>query len=81
MSSKNIASSIKFAIREITEKPLRQLEDQTNINIKDQKISPIVYQTWSDKYFGRTHFNSLKKFRSLNPDLSFKIFVPSITAD
>ena len=74
MSPKNIASSIKFAIREITEKPLRQLEDQTNTNIKDQKISPIVYQTWSDKYFGRTHFNSLKKFRSLNPDLSFKIY-------
>ena len=74
MSLKNIASSIKFAIREITEKPLRQLEDQTNTNIKDQKISPIVYQTWSDKYFGRTHFNSLKKFRSLNPDLSFKIY-------
>ena len=38
MSLKNIASSIKFAIREITEKPLRQLEDQTNTNIKDQKI-------------------------------------------
>ena len=74
MSLKNIASSIKFAIREITEKPLRHLEDQTSTNIKDQKISPIVYQTWSDKYFGRTHFNSLKKFRSLNPDLSFKIY-------
>ena len=74
MSLKNIASSIKFAIREITEKPLQYLDDQINANIKDQKISPIVYQTWSDKYFGRTHFNSLKKFRSLNPDLSFKIY-------
>ena len=60
MSLKNIASSIKFAIREITEKPLQHLEDQTNTNIKDQKISPIVYQTWSDKYFGRTHFNFKK---------------------
>ena len=38
MSLKNIASSIKFAIREITEKPLRHLEDQTSTNIKDQKI-------------------------------------------
>ena len=38
MSLKNIASSIKYAIREITEKPLRQLEDQTNTNLKDQKM-------------------------------------------
>lgn len=74
MSLKNFASSVKFAIREITEKPLRYLEDQINKNIKDQKISPVVHQTWFDKYFGRTHFNSLKKFRSLNPDLSFKIY-------
>ena len=74
MSLKNIANSLKFAMREITEKPLRYLEDQINAKIKDQKISPIVHQTWTDKYFGRTHFNSLKNFRSLNPDLNFKIY-------
>lgn len=74
MNLKNISSSIKFAIREITEKPLQYLEDQINTNNKDQKITPVVYQTWINKYFGKTHFNSLKKFRSLNPDLSFKIF-------
>ena len=72
MTLKNIANSLKFAVREITEKPLRYLEDQINTKIKDQKISPIVHQTWTDKYFGRTHFNSLTNFRSLNPDLTFK---------
>ena len=74
MTLKNIANFLKFAAREITEKPLLYLEDQINTKIKDQKISPIVHQTWTDKYFGRTHFNSLKNFRSLNPDLTFKSY-------
>lgn len=74
MTLKNIANSIKYTLREITEKPLIYLEDQIVTKKIDQKITPIVYQTWLEKYFGKTHFKSLKKFRSLNPDLSFKIF-------
>ena len=49
-------------MREITEKPLRYLDDQIYTKTKDQKISPIVHQTWTDKYFGRTHFQFSEKF-------------------
>ena len=74
MTSIKIINSIKFSLREFTERPLMYLEDQIIKSKLQQNIPPMVYQTWIEKYFGRTHFNSLKNFRSLNPDLSFKIY-------
>ena len=42
MTLKNIANSIKYALREITETPLIYLEDQIITKKIDQKITPIV---------------------------------------
>ena len=60
MSLKNIASSIKYAIREITEKPLRYLDDQINANIKDQKIKDelknLTNHAFDDNVFGAPTF-------------------------
>ena len=65
---------IKNNIRKITEYPLIEIEDQLAIRPPKQKISPIVHQTWIDKKFGRTHAKSIKNFRKLNQNLSFKIY-------
>ena len=65
---------IKNNIRKITEYPLIEIEDQLAIRPPKQKISPIVHQTWIDKKFGRTHAKSIRNFRKLNQNLSFKIY-------
>ena len=74
MSVDNNFKFIKNNIRKITEYPLIEIEDQLAIRPPKQKISPIVHQTWIDKKFGRTHAKSIKNFRKLNQNLSFKIY-------
>lgn len=58
------------------EYPLGELEGDTVFSIEksvevEQGIPPIVYQTWKDNKFGKTHLQSLKKFRERNKDLQF----------
>ncbi len=74
MILKKIGSSLKFYIREISEKPFQTLEDQIVDCELNQLINPIVHQTWVGRKFGKSHYKSLKDFRSLNPDLTFKIY-------
>tara|TARA_Y200000002_G_scaffold304213_1_gene259803 strand:- start:863 stop:1675 length:813 start_codon:yes stop_codon:yes gene_type:complete len=69
-----IADKIKYNIRRISEYPLVTLDDQKALRPPNQKITPIVYQTWVDNKFGKTHKRSLLKFRNINKNLSFKIF-------
>jgi mannosyltransferase OCH1-like enzyme len=48
-----------------------------NLNAKieyKQKISTTVYQTWISNKFSKKHYVQLKKFRKLNPQLSFKFY-------
>ena len=74
MSFKKILNTIKYNVRNLTETPLLSLNDQVAINPPNQKITPIVHQTWFNNNFGKTHLNSLKCFRYLNKNLNFRIY-------
>ena len=76
-----IADKIKYNIRRISEYPLVTLDDQKASSPPNQKITPIVYQTWVANKFGKTHARSLLKFRNINKNLSFKIFTNSMMED
>ena len=70
----NLLNSLKKNIRNFTERPLVIVEDQFALKSLNQKIPPIVHQTWVENRFGKTHANQIKKFRSLNKNLNFKIY-------
>ena len=76
-----IADKIKYNIRRISEYPLVTLDDQKASRPPNQKIAPVVYQTWVDNKFGKTHARSILKFRNINKNLSFKIFTNSMMED
>jgi mannosyltransferase OCH1-like enzyme len=57
------------------ELPLQTLPDRPAIMQAPQgKIPPIVFQTWEDRLFGKTHLLEMGKFRALNPELSFVLW-------
>lgn len=74
MNYNKLAFNIKKSLRRFTEYPLVKIDDQISDLPVNQNISPIVYQTWENQYFGKTHSKELIKFRAKNPDLSFKIY-------
>ena len=74
MKNYSLLKSIKNKLRAFTEYPLIEIEDQVAKSPPKQSITPIVHQTWIDNKFGKTHTKSIKSFRSLNPNLSFKIY-------
>ena len=52
-----------------------QLYDRTASKVwHNPLIPPVVYQTWQDNLFGRTHHAEIERFRNLNGDLSFNLF-------
>ena len=55
--------------------PMVQLYDRTASKVwHNPLIPPVVYQTWRDNLFGRTHHAEIERFRNLNGDLSFNLF-------
>lgn len=56
------------------ELPLQLVADREKLQAVEQSIPTTVYQTWEDRYFGKTHARELEKFRDINPELSFVIF-------
>lgn len=66
-----IAMRVVEFLRDFPEVHLRDQIAQIN---KSRKIPNIVYQTWENKTFGRTHFLSIKSFRNRNRDYSFRLF-------
>ena len=74
MSNQNVLSLFKNGIRKITEYPLVEIPNQVAKKPPIQSINPIVHQTWINNKFGKTHAKSIKKFRELNTNLSFKIY-------
>ena len=74
MKNYSLLKSIKNKLRAFTEYPLIEIENQVAKSPPKQSITPIVHQTWIDNKFGKTHTKSIKSFRSLNPNLSFKIY-------
>lgn len=74
MILKKIEKKLDFLIKKITEYPLVELIDQFGKSEDEFVIPPIVYQTWEDNFFGKTHFKEIQKFRALNKDLSFILY-------
>ena len=71
---KKIEKFFDYYIKKITEYPLVELNDQTLEQNINQTIPPIVYQTWENNYFGKTHYKEIMKFRKINSNLSFRLF-------
>ena len=63
-----------FYIKKFFEYPLQRLEDQISELQDKYLIPPIVYQTWENNLFGKTHFKQILKFRKINHDLTFLLF-------
>ena len=74
MKLKKIEKKIFFFIKKLTEYPLVQLNDYVIDSDSKCKIPKIVYQTWENRFFGKTHFKELIKFRNLNQNYSFLLF-------
>ncbi len=72
---KKIFRHLKYKKLHLTEKPFLKLEDRPALEKgRGQLIPKNVYQTFKYPYFGKTHFNEMMRFRSLNPELSFHFF-------
>ena len=54
--------------------PAVRLGDRDAAVTVEQRIPPVVYQTWETRYFGLRHAAGLRRFRATNPDLSFRLF-------
>jgi mannosyltransferase OCH1-like enzyme len=65
-----IAKSFEFA----RDFPYLRLGDKLGSPGIGGSIPRVVYQTWEENKFGRTHFLSLQKFRNLNPNYDFYLF-------
>jgi mannosyltransferase OCH1-like enzyme len=54
------------------ELPLRECGDRPALSQKpNQRIPSIVYQTWEDNLFGKSHLEEIHRFRDLNPEFDF----------
>jgi mannosyltransferase OCH1-like enzyme len=74
-----IKKLLKLFYVNVFEMPFQILKDRpaTELFINN-KIPPIVYQTWDSNLFAKTHFNELNRFRSLNPNLNFCLYTDSM---
>jgi len=71
---KKIEKKISYFLKRLTEYPLVQLNDYLIVSNSKCKIPKIVYQTWENRFFGKTHYKELIKFRNLNKNYSFLLF-------
>ena len=67
-------TSLQIRIKEF---PLVELVDSSSTNFRTQRIPLICYQTWTNEFLGRTHHSEVTKFREINKDLSWKLFIDS----
>ena len=74
MKLKYIEKKISYFLKRLTEYPLVQLNDLIVDNEYKCKIPKIVYQTWENRFFGKTHYKELIKFRNLNKNYSFLLY-------
>ena len=56
------------------EYPLKTVSDRTAVQNHKFVIPAVCYQTWETNQFGRTHAGEIKKFRNLNPGVSWVLF-------
>lgn len=70
--SKNFLSRQIVLIKELPFAPISNRKELTEG--RNQNIPKVVYQTFKENSFGKTHLKEIQKFRDINPDLSFKFF-------
>lgn len=70
---KKIARSIQVWL---TEMPLEEIEKKASAKLlaEDRLIPNVVYQTWINNLFGKTHAAGIRKFRALNPEMEFNLY-------
>jgi len=73
---KRVRYEIELFFLKIFETPFKEIEkiSHKKTNFYKHIIPNIVYQTWIDNKFGKSHAQSIKKFRSMNPDMEFRLF-------
>ena len=54
-----------------------ELVDRPAVSVHPQGIPLTCYQTWTNGFLGRTHHSEVIKFRELNTDLNWKLFIDS----
>ena len=54
--------------------PFVRLGDQEAAMAIEQRIPPVLHQTWEEARFSYRHADGLRRFRAVNPDLSFRLF-------
>ena len=61
---------------QLTEMPLQEIKKniQAISPLGGRLIPNVVYQTWIDNLFGKTHAKGIKNFRALNPELEFNLY-------
>ena len=74
MFLKIIEKKISFVIKKITEYPLKEIADHITNNKINQTIPNNVYQTWENRFFGKSHYKEMIKFRKINKDFNFYLF-------
>ena len=72
--NKNILYKLKKNLRLVTEYPLVEIQDRILAPSNLTKIPNNVYQTWENRFLGKTHARSLNDFRNNNPTLSFYLY-------
>jgi len=71
---KSLERLLSYRLKKLTEFPLVPIYDFQSKKLINQKIPPNIYQTWEDNLLGKTHYNQIIKFRSLNEDMNFYFF-------
>lgn len=73
---KKIKKNIHNLFIKHNEFPLTQIEkiQFAQVDVRKSIIPNIVYQTWVDNKFGKTHAKGIKKFRKTNPDMEFYLY-------
>jgi hypothetical protein len=71
-----IKSIIKYSYFCLFELPLKTINPcaPALISSSNRVIPNVVYQTWEDHRFGKTHTKGILKFRALNPDMQFHLY-------
>ena len=83
----NTINKIKYKIRKIIRIPTcRNTKDLKKSNkttkTKNFSLKMVIYQTWIDNKFGKTHAKIIfKSFRELNKNLSFRIYSNQMMED
>ena len=73
---KKLKKSLRRIQIQLTEMPLQEIEKNTPaiLPLAGRLIPNVVYQTWINNLFGKTHSQGIQNFRALNPEMEFNLY-------